>query len=91
MATRIEVIPTVADARAQMRRKQLEGLGFAGSISFDGYFNAYDEMPDAVVAAQTFGMYHSNEIEILYLNCFLLNNLELFCLITLEDFLVEEF
>jgi len=37
-------------------------------FSFDGYFNAYDQIPDPLVYAQTLGLYHSNEVEMLYLN-----------------------
>lgn len=35
---------------------------------FDGYFNAYDQMTDAEAQRSTFGLYHSNEVEMLYLN-----------------------
>ncbi len=36
--------------------------------SFDGYFGYWDQYPDEVVQAQTFGRYHSNEVEMVYLN-----------------------
>ena len=32
MAHRIEIIPTVADARAHVRKRQLESTGFAGKV-----------------------------------------------------------
>lgn len=35
---------------------------------FDGYFNAYDQMTDEQAQRSTFGLYHSNEVEMLYLN-----------------------
>lgn len=38
------------------------------TFSFDGYFNAYDQMTDAEAQRSTFGLYHSNEVEMLYLN-----------------------
>lgn len=37
-------------------------------FSFDGYFNAYDQMTDEEAQRSTFGLYHSNEVEMLYLN-----------------------
>jgi hypothetical protein len=38
------------------------------TFSFDGYFNAYDELPDEEVKRQTLGLYRSNECEMLYIN-----------------------
>lgn len=35
---------------------------------FDGYFNAYDQLTDEQAQRSTFGLYHSNEVEMLYLN-----------------------
>lgn len=37
-------------------------------FSFDGYFNAYDQMTDEQAVRSTFGLYHSNEVEMLYVN-----------------------
>lgn len=37
-------------------------------FSFDGYFNAYDQMTDEQATRSTFGLYHSNEVEMLYVN-----------------------
>lgn len=38
------------------------------TYSFDGYFNAYDELTDEQVSRVTRGLYRSNEVEMLYLN-----------------------
>jgi hypothetical protein len=42
-------------------------LGNYNGMGFDGYFNAFDQLPDKVAWEKY--RQHSNEVEILYLNC----------------------
>ncbi len=37
-------------------------------FQFDGYFGSMDQYPDEEIQRQTLGRYHSNEVEIVYLN-----------------------
>lgn len=41
-------------------------LGSYNGISFDGYFSAFNQMPESI--AQTYGA-HSNEVEMFYMTC----------------------